>query len=559
MSSNADSRVVHPREPIAIIGIGCRFPGNANNPAAFWTLLQAGVDAITEIPADRWNIAEHYHPEPGTPGKTYSRWGGFLHGVDQFEPEGFGISPREAAYMDPQQRLLLEVAWEALEDGGQVVEQLAGTRTGVFVGISTSDYAQIQSSPFERGSVDAHVATGGALSIAAGRISYCLNLQGPSLAVDTACSSSLVATHLACQSLWNHESDLALAGGVNIIISPGTFVGFCAASMLSPDGRCKAFDASANGFVRGEGAGMVLLKPLAKAMADGDPVYAVILASAVNQDGRTAGIAMPSQSAQAALLREVYQQAGIAPHQVHYIETHGTGTAVGDPIEAQALGMVLSAGRSAAQTGVIGSVKTNIGHLEAAAGIAGLIKTTLVLKHRMIPPNLHFHTLNPSIPFDDIHLRVPTALESWPDAATPAVAGVNAFGFGGTNAHVVLREYRPEPAAQAERAHADAPVPRLLPLSARTPAALQALAQSFQDFLRQNDTIALADLCYTASVRRTHFEHRLSLVASSREMFIEHLEALVHGERRSGMFRGRRVPGRTPKLVGVFSGQGPQW
>ncbi len=559
MAGHTGSRVDHRREPIAIIGIGCRFPGNANNPAAFWALLQAGVDAITDIPADRWNIAEHYHPEPGIPGKTYSRWGGFLHSIDQFDPEGFGISPREAAHMDPQQRLLLEVTWEALEDGGQVIEQLAGTRTGVFVGISTSDYAQIQSSPIERGPVDAHTVTGGALSVAAGRISYCLNLQGPCLAVDTACSSSLVAVHLACQSLWNHESDLALAGGVNIIISPGTFIGFCGASMLSPDGRCKAFDASGNGFVRGEGAGMVLLKPLSKALTEGDSVYAVILATAVNQDGRTAGIAMPSQSAQAALLREVYQQAGIPPHQVHYVEAHGTGTAVGDPIEAWALGTALSAGRSAAQPCVIGSVKTNIGHLEAAAGIAGLLKTTLGLKHRMIPPNLHFCTPNPHIPFDDLHLRVPTAFEPWPDGTSPAIAGVNSFGFGGTNAHVVLMEYRSEPAAQTETGHDNTPVARLLPLSARTSEALQALAQSYGDFLQRNDTISLADLCYTASMRRTHFEHRLALVVNSREACIEHLAAFVGGERRSGMSRGLRARGQVPKLVGVFSGQGPQW
>lgn len=557
MRSNAGSRVAHHKDPIAIIGIGCRFPGNANNPTAFWSLLQAGEDAITEIPANRWNIAEHYHPEPGVPGKTYSRWGGFVHGIDQFDPEAFGISPREATYMDPQQRLLLEVAWEALEDGGQVAEQLAGTRTGVFVGICATDYALIQSSPFERVSIDAHMATGNAVSIAAGRISYCLNLQGPSLAIDTACSSSLVATHLACQSLWQHESDLALAGGVNVIISPSTFVGFCAASMLSPDGRCKTFDASANGFVRGEGAGMVLLKPLSKALADGDAVYAVILATAVNQDGRTAGIAMPSQSAQTALLHEVYQQAGLAPQQVHYIEAHGTGTAVGDPIEAQALGTVLSSGRSPAQPCVIGSVKTNIGHLEAAAGIAGLLKTTLLLQHRMIPANLHFHTPNPHIAFDDLCMRVPTALEAWPDDTGPAIAGVNSFGFGGTNAHIVLKEYRPE--ATEQTASDNTPAARLLPLSARTPEALQALAQSYGEYLQRHDAIPLDDLCYTASTRRTHFEHRLSLVASSREAFVEHLDAFVNGERRSGMYRGRRIHGHVPKLVGVFSGQGPQW
>jgi acyl transferase domain-containing protein len=367
------------REPIAIIGIGCRFPGDANDAASFWKLLSTGADAITEIPEDRWSIGAYYHPVPGVPGKTYSRWGGFIKGVDQFEPECFGISPREASYIDPQQRLVLEVAWEALEDGGQVIERLAGTNTGVFIGISTTDYAQIQSTFYDSRSISAHTPTGGALSIAANRISYCLNLHGPSMAVDTACSSALVATHLACQSLWNHECDLALTGGVNTLIIPENFIGFSAASMLSPDGRCKAFDASANGFVRGEGAGIVLLKPLSKALADGDPVYAVILGSGVNQDGRTPGIAMPSQAAQAALLRETYERAGIAPSQVSYVEAHGTGTAVGDPIEANALGEVLSSGRSEGQYCVMGSVKTNIGHLEAAAGIAGVIKVSLAL------------------------------------------------------------------------------------------------------------------------------------------------------------------------------------
>jgi acyl transferase domain-containing protein len=348
-------------EPIAITGIGCRFPGGADDPRAFWALLCRGTDAVTEIPPDRWNIAEYFHPVPGTPGKTYSRWGGFLRASDEFEPEVFGISPREASYMDPQQRLLLEVAWEALEDGGQVVEQLAGTRTGVFVGVSTSDYANIHASPHESPRVDPHAATGGAVSIAAGRLSYCLNLQGPSLAVDTACSSSLVATHLACQSIWTGECDLALAGGVNVIISPSTFVLFCAASMLSPEGRCKAFDATADGFVRSEGAGMVLLKPLSRALADGDPVYAVILASAVNQDGRTAGISAPSRSAQEALIREACRRAGIEPRQLHFVEAHGTGTAVGDPIEATAIGAALSTGRDPDKPCAIGSVKTNSG------------------------------------------------------------------------------------------------------------------------------------------------------------------------------------------------------
>jgi acyl transferase domain-containing protein/acyl carrier protein len=561
MSSNALSTQPS-REPIAIIGIGCRFPGEVNDPAAFWRLLSTGRDAITEIPADRWNIDAFYHPVPGTPGKTYARRGGFIQGIDQFEPECFGISPREAAYMDPQQRLLLEVAWEALEDGGQVPERLVSTNTGVFIGISTSEYAHIQSTPYATHAVDAHAATGGATSIAANRLSYCLGFQGPSLAVDTACSSSLVATHLACRSLWEHESDLALAGGVNVIITPGHFLAFCAASMLSPDGRCKAFDASANGFVRSEGAGIVVLKPLAKALADGDPVYALIVGSAVNQDGRTAGISAPSQSAQEALLRVACQQAGLAPRSIQYIEAHGTGTAVGDPIEARALGTVLSSDRPTGQSCLIGSVKTNIGHLEAAAGIAGVIKVALALQYRMIPPNLHFLNPNPHIPFEALQLRVPCTLEPWPDGREPAIAGVNAFGFGGTNAHLVMMEHQRGVAGGAALAKDEALPALLLSLSARTPEALQMLVRSYQDFLDRDSepsNTSLSDLCYTASVRRTHFDHRVSLVVHHRDELIQHLEAFLAGERRPGMYTGRRVHGQAPKLVFVCSGQGPQW
>ena len=359
------------REPLAIIGIGCRFPGEANDPESFWKLLRTEVDAVTEIPEDRWAIEKYYHPEPGAPGKTYSRWGGFIKGIDQFEPECFGISPSEASYMDPQHRLLLEVAWEALEDAGQVIDRQVGMNAGVFIGISTSDYAQIQLSPNDNCLVDAHTATGGVFSIAANRISYCLNLRGPSMAVDTACSSSLVAADLACRSLWNGESDLALAGGVNIIIGPGPFVAFSAASMLSADGRCKAFDASANGFVRGEGAGIIVLKPLFKALADGNSVYAVIVGSAVNQDGRTSGITVPSQSAQEALLREACRQGGIVPSAIHYLEAHGTGTAIGDPIEAAAMGNVLSSGRPSSRQ-LYEMPKPTIAMIRGAAAGAGL-------------------------------------------------------------------------------------------------------------------------------------------------------------------------------------------
>src|SRR5437588_3435052 len=390
-------------EPIAIVGIGCRFPG-ANDPEAFWRLLRDGRDAITEVPADRWDISAYYDPHPGTPGKMSTRWGGFLEHVDRFDPHFFGISPREATRMDPQQRLLLEVAWEALEDAGLVAEQLAGTRTGVFVGISSNHYGQLQWSN-HRG-IDAYAGTGNALSIAANRLSYLLDFRGPSMSIDTACSSSLVAVHLACRSLWNKESTVALAGGVNLILSPGITINFTKAGVMAPDGRCKTFDARANGYVRGEGAGMVVLKPLSIALADGDPIYAMIRSTAINQDGRTNGLMAPNRHAQEAVLREAYKRAGISPGRIHYVEAHGTGTLLGDPIEAGALGTVLATDRPLGKLCAIGSVKTNIGHLEAAAGIAGLIKVALSLRHRAIPPSLHFHEPNPYIPFSELSLYV---------------------------------------------------------------------------------------------------------------------------------------------------------
>lgn len=381
-------------EPIAIIGIGCRFPdgrkgtGGVRGPHAFWSMLTDGVDAIVEVPGDRWNSKVFYHPDPASaPGTVGTRLGGFLDGIDRFDPGFFGISPREAAHMDPQQRLLLEVAWEALEDGGQPIERLDGEKVGVFVGIAAYDYAEIQHGMNNRELITAHTNTGLALSIAANRISYIFNFTGPSVAVDTACSSSLVACHLACQSLATGESRVALVGGVNAILKPEPTIGFSRASMLAPDGRCKTFDARANGYTRGEGAGVVVLKRLRDAEADGDRIYAVIRGSAVNQDGHTIGMTVPGEEAQAAMLREAYARAGIDPAEIQYVEAHGTGTPVGDPIETRALGAVLSAGRDADRPCILGSVKTNIGHLEAAAGIAGLIKASLAIHHRRIPPN----------------------------------------------------------------------------------------------------------------------------------------------------------------------------
>ncbi|MGA2604831.1 MAG: beta-ketoacyl synthase N-terminal-like domain-containing protein [Verrucomicrobiia bacterium] len=542
-------------EPIAIIGIGCRFPG-ANDPAAFWQLLRDGVDAIREVPADRFDQHAFYDPNPAAPGKMNTRWGGFLGQVDQFDPNFFGISPREALRMDPQQRLLLEVTWEALQDAGQVPERLRGTQAGVFIGIATNDYGRLQWNDLN--GIDAYAGTGNALSIAANRISYQFDFHGPSLAIDTACSSSLVAVHLACCSLRNGESTLALAGGVNLILSPAIAINFTKAGAMSPDGRCKAFDARANGYVRSEGAGVVVLKLLSKALADGDPIYAVIRGGAVNQDGRSNGLMAPNPLAQEAVLREAYRQAAVSPGQVQYVEAHGTGTLLGDPIEAKALGTVLAVDRLPGRPCALGSVKTNLGHLEAAAGIAGLIKVALALRYREIPPSLHFERPNPHIPFDELPLRVQTTLGPWPVGSGPALAGVSSFGFGGTNAHVVLEEAPPAIIGipDAER-KIDT---HLLPLSARSPDALQSLARAYQDFLVTPESAAsLPDVCYTASVRLSHHDHRLAVTGNSPAQLMESLEAFLRGEARPGLSSGRKPSARRRKLVFVFPGQGSQW
>ncbi len=472
------------REPIAIVGIGCRFPGGARNPETFWKLLSEGVDAVSEIPADRWDPRLYYDPEPGKPGKTNARWGGFIEGIDLFDAHFFGISPREASRMDPQQRLLLEVAYEALEDAGVVLERVAESKTSVFVGISSYDYMTMQATGGDASGIDVYSNTGGALSIASNRISYCFNFKGPSASVDTACSSALVGVHLACQTIWQEGCTMALAGGVNVLIMPDGYIGFSRLSMLSPDGRCKSFDAEGNGFVRGEGAGMVVLKPLARALADHDRIYAMIRATGVNQDGRTQGMTVPSQQSQAELVRETCRQAGIVPGTIQYVEAHGTGTPVGDPIEARALGQELMVGRPEGQACVIGSVKTNIGHLESAAGIAGLIKLALALKHSEIPANLHFHKPSPDIPFETLRVRVPRSLEPWPAGEGPALAGINSFGFGGTNAHAILQGPPAENGQASKRTEehgngvADpggllAPAAHLVPLSRRSPEALK--------------------------------------------------------------------------------------
>ena len=430
-------------EPIAIVGIGCRYPGGADTPDAFWQMIRSGVDAVTEVPKTRWDADAIYDPDPAAKNKTNTRWGGFLDQVDQFDPQFFGIAPREVATMDPQQRLLLEVTWEALEDAGQIPEQLRGSKTGVFIGIGTHDYSiMLWQQPVN----DPYATTGTGNCIAANRLSYLFDFKGPSLAVDTACSSSLVAVHLACQSIWTGESEMAVAGGVNVLLLPTVTAGFSKGGFMSSSGRCKSFDATADGYVRSEGAGLVVLKPLTQAIADNDPVYAVIKGSAVNQDGFSQGMAAPSAEAQAAVLKAAYQQAAVAPSAVCYVEAHGTGTKLGDPVEAQALGAVLAAQRGA-QHCLIGSVKTNIGHTETAAGVAGLIKAALMLRHGEIPPSLHCDRPNPTIDFERLKLRVQTELAPIQQTSDPTYVGVNSFGFGGTNAHVVLSTAEPNAAA----------------------------------------------------------------------------------------------------------------
>ncbi|MBO0856855.1 MAG: type I polyketide synthase [Chloracidobacterium sp.] len=543
-------------ESIAIIGIGCRFPG-AKGPRAYWELLRNQVDAITEIPPDRFDVNTCYDPRPGAPGKISARWGGFLDNVDRFDANFFGISPREASRMDPQQRLLLEVAWESLEDAGHPPAKLNGSCTGVFIGMCYNDYEDLEFK--NRSGIDVYVNAGGARSAASGRLSYALGLEGPSVVIDTACSSSLVAVHLACQSLRDGETSLAIAGAVNLILQPESSIGFSNAKMLAPDGRCKVFDARANGFVRSEGVGVVVLKPLAQAMADGDPIWAVIRGSAVNNDGRSSGFLMtPGCEGQKAVIRKACHNAGISPGQIQYVEAHGTGTNVGDPIEVKALGEVLREGRPAGNSCWISSAKANIGHTEAAAGMAGMIKVALCLRNRMIPSIPHFQEPNPNVNWQDLPLTVPTELTEWLSPSAPRLAGVSAFGLSGTNAHVILEE---GPCSSFHTCQEQsASKPHLLTLSAHQPEALAEMAKKYQTFLsREPAPSSLRDICYTASVKRDHHNHRLACVGRTAREMAENLGAYLTGELNCDVIAGNPVFGSQPKVAFVFSGHGSQY
>ena len=518
--------MLNQQEPIAVIGMGCRLPGGVESADDFWDLLAEGRDVIGEIPPERWDLQRHHDPDPRRPLHQHVRRAGLVEGIDRFDPGFFGISGREAQCMDPQQRLLLEVCWRALEGAGQPLEQLRGRAVGVFMGISSADYSALlwaSEAQYLTPDNEPFILTGNTGCIAANRISYAFDLKGPSFTVDTACSSSLVAVHLACESLRRGESELALAGGVQALIHPGIQMSFCKAGLLSPSGRCRSFDAEADGYVRSEGAGAVFLKPLRAALRDGDRIEAVIRGTAVNSDGRSQGIAAPSQKAQMACVQAAYAAAALSPAAAQYVEAHGTGTRQGDPIELRALGAVLGAGRSAAKPCLVGSVKSNLGHGETAAGITGLIKTVLCLKRRQIPASLHYSRPNPSVDMHGLGLKVSDALMPFPAEDQELVASVSSFGFGGTNAHAVLSASPVVDRDGATSSASVAPGLQLLWLSARSPEALAVLRKDYAEWLDSHPEVEIADLCASTHLRRSQFPHAIALIVSSRKDLLNQL------------------------------------
>ncbi|CLM91008.1 phenolpthiocerol synthesis type-I polyketide synthase PPSB [Mycobacterium tuberculosis] len=538
-------------EPVAVVGIGCRFPGDVDGPESFWDFLVAGRNAISTVPADRWDAEAFYHPDPLTPGRMTTKWGGFVPDVAGFDAEFFGITPREATAMDPQQRMLLEVAWEALEHAGIPPDSLGGTRTAVMMGVYFNEYqSMLAASPQN---VDAYSGTGNAHSITVGRISYLLGLRGPAVAVDTACSSSLVAVHLACQSLRLRETDLALAGGVSITLRPETQIAISAWGLLSPQGRCAAFDAAADGFVRGEGAGVVVLKRLTDAVRDGDQVLAVVRGSAVNQDGRSNGVTAPNTAAQCDVIADALRSGDVAPDSVNYVEAHGTGTVLGDPIEFEALAATYGHGGDAC---ALGAVKTNIGHLEAAAGIAGFIKATLAVQRATIPPNLHFSQWNPAIDAASTRFFVPTQNSPWPTAEGPRRAAVSSFGLGGTNAHVII-EQGSELAPVSEGGE-DTGVSTLV-VTGKTAQRMAATAQVLADWMEgPGAEVAVADVAHTVNHHRARQATFGTVVARDRAQAIAGLRALAAGQHAPGVVSHQDgSPG--PGTVFVYSGRGSQW
>ncbi len=531
LEENANLRA---KESIAVIGMSCRFPGGANSPDLYWDLLKSGRDAISEVPPSRWIAADYLSEDPSAPGRMYCSKAGFLDiEVDAFDASFFGISPKEANALDPQQRLLLELSWEAIEHAGIAPDSLKNTRTAVYVGMSGDDYSRHHRHSGNLDSIDAYSLTGSTSSTAAGRISYTLGLQGPCITLDTACSSSLVALHLATRSLRAKESDMALVGGVNLILSPEVHIAFSKLQAISPDGKCRTFDAAANGYVRSEGCAFVLLKREADALRDGDRILALIKGSATNQDGKTSGLAAPSGRAQQAVIQEALADAGLQRQEIDYVEAHGTGTSLGDPIEVEALSQTLGANRPQALK--VGSAKSNIGHMEPVAGLGGLLKIILSLQHEAIPGNLHFHSPNPHIMWGEPAIEVLTALTAWPKREKPRYAGLSSFGFSGSNAHIVIAEpplTTPELHTLASKQDPDpsAVKPFILCLSARSITSLRQLAQRYIEALENTPEHALNNFCLSALTTRTRFEHRIALAGSSAKELVQGLKAFVDGK-----------------------------
>ena len=548
----AENEALKNKSAIAIVGMACRFPGGGSSPDAFWELLNSGVDAIIEAPESRWPTNAFLSEDPKAPGKMYTAQGGFLREpIDQFDANFFGITPNEAKAMDPQHRLLLEVAWEAFENAFQTPEKLKFSKTGVYIGISGDDYALNHRHSHNPASIDAYSITGSTFSTAAGRISYTFGLQGPCMALDTACSSSLVAIHQAIKSLQSKESDMALAGGVNLILHPEMHIGFSKLQAISPDGRCKTFDASANGYVRGEGCGMVVLKRLEDAKKDGDQILGVIKGSAINQDGKTNGLAAPNGNAQQAVIQDALKNANLNPKDVDYIEAHGTGTVLGDPIEVEALGAMY--GRDRKTPLLLGSVKTNIGHLEPVAGMAGIAKILLSLEHQRIPKNLHFHQANPHISWESLPLKVIDESTPWPKSDRARIAGLSSFGFSGTNAHLIISEYQQE-SSDLTNTQNDW---HLLNLSAQDENGLKELAKNYLHLL-QSRTLNVQDLCFSASLGRHHWTTRLSIVGKDQAELMHGLNSYLNAIESPNVVAGEVLTSQ-PKIAFLFTGQGSQY
>ncbi len=552
MSDNSNFYKNH-KDAVAIIGMGCRFPGGSNDVEKFWDVLANGKDVVVEIPENRWDRKSFYNKNRNYKGKTVSQYGGFLDNIDEFDAEFFGITPREAPFLDPQQRLLLETSWEAMEDAGIVVEKCAGKDVGVYMGAFTLDYKILQFGSENYDLIDVHTATGAMMTMVANRISYAFDFTGPSMAIDTACSSSLVSIHTACQSIRNGECSMALAGGVLLNMAPQYTIAESQGGFLSVDGKCKTFDESANGYVRGEGVGVVVLKPLAEAIKDNDNIYSVILGSAVNQDGHTSSITVPNPEAQKKVIRAALKSAKVDAKDIQYVEMHGTGTSVGDPLEAEAISEIMSEGRDANKPCIVGSLKTNIGHTEGAAGVASIIKTSLCLTKKEIPPHLNLNKLNPKINLEEKNICVSKTLQQWPKTEGVALAGVNGFGFGGTNSHVVLAEAPEKKVINSD--HKDEI--RLFPITARSEAALRDYVENYKELLEKNENVNTYDLGYSMSYKRDRHNHRLAFMAANRQQLLQEFDDYLRDEPNLLVQKNKKK--KTNGLTFVYTGMGPQW